>query len=412
MKMERMKRMEEVNPVFNTAKITLYWLAKSGEQLAEQFIKYMNIDERMIPAELISDDKRMASNMIPLEQRHRMMDRLILQTKCKNLLDLACGYTPRGVEMSARGIHYVGGDLPITIAEIKSVAEHFSKEPKAMMKYRDVDVTNYESLKQAANELDGELCIVTEGLLMYLTMDEKKVLCENIRDILLEHGGCWITQDTEAVSQFLAINIPLFGQEHMKDVMKSRAAYEKKSDSSLITNNFKTTDEAIHFFESTGLKVERIPFYSAEIPIMSLDNLPKETAEQICKQLENCLAWKITPDTQHIDIAKNRMNEQNTPFKFTMDVDGTELVFTVEGRLDTLSAPELLRVFEEKSNEQSYDRIRIDMKSLEYISSAGLRVLLMMSKAQKGCTIFVENVNESVREVFASTGFDSIFEIE
>ena len=91
--------------------------------------------------------------------------------------------------------------------------------------------------------------------------------------------------------------------------------------------------------------------------------------------------------------------------------NGTALEIALEGRLDTMTAPEL-----EAELSQSLagaDSLTLDFSKLDYISSAGLRVLLSAHKAMssKG-GMKVTNVNEIVREVFEVTGFADILTIE
>ena len=92
-------------------------------------------------------------------------------------------------------------------------------------------------------------------------------------------------------------------------------------------------------------------------------------------------------------------------------VNGNALEIALEGRLDTMTAPEL----EAELNQSlgSVDSLTLDFSKLEYISSAGLRVLLSAHKAMsaKG-GMKVTNVNEVVREVFDVTGFADILTIE
>ena len=87
------------------------------------------------------------------------------------------------------------------------------------------------------------------------------------------------------------------------------------------------------------------------------------------------------------------------------------LTLTLEGRLDTTTAPE----FEKAANEipAEISELVIDAEKLEYVSSAGLRVFLMLQKkmnAQGKMT--VKGLTESVREVFDITGFSDILNIE
>ena len=90
--------------------------------------------------------------------------------------------------------------------------------------------------------------------------------------------------------------------------------------------------------------------------------------------------------------------------------NGTALTIALEGRLDTMTAPEL----EAELNQSlgNAESLELDFGKLEYISSAGLRVLLSAHKAMsaKG-GMKITNVNEIVQEVFEVTGFSDILDI-
>ena len=92
-------------------------------------------------------------------------------------------------------------------------------------------------------------------------------------------------------------------------------------------------------------------------------------------------------------------------------LEGTTLKIELEGRLDTMTAPELEA--ELKADMESIDSLVLDFSKLEYISSAGLRVLLSAHKAMsaKG-GMKLKNINEIVQEVFEVTGFSDILNIE
>ncbi len=91
--------------------------------------------------------------------------------------------------------------------------------------------------------------------------------------------------------------------------------------------------------------------------------------------------------------------------------NASELTFALTGRLDTVTAPELEK--ELKASLDGVTTLVIDMTALDYISSAGLRVLLSAHKvmSKKG-GMKVVNVNEIVNEVFDVTGFADILTIE
>ena len=86
-------------------------------------------------------------------------------------------------------------------------------------------------------------------------------------------------------------------------------------------------------------------------------------------------------------------------------------VFALEGRLDTSTSPELEEAL--KASFEEADALTLDLGKLEYISSAGLRVLLLTHKtmsAKGGLKII--NVNDTIKEIFEITGFSDILTIE
>ena len=87
------------------------------------------------------------------------------------------------------------------------------------------------------------------------------------------------------------------------------------------------------------------------------------------------------------------------------------LVIELEGRLDTTTAPQLEA--ELKNSLDGVTELVFDLGALEYISSAGLRVLLSAYKTMRGKgSMKITNANELVKEVFEVTGFSDFLPIE
>lgn len=91
--------------------------------------------------------------------------------------------------------------------------------------------------------------------------------------------------------------------------------------------------------------------------------------------------------------------------------EGSKLTVAVEGRLDTTTAPELEASLKEDIG--GVEELVIDLANLEYISSAGLRVLLAAQKIMmKQGKMVVTNPNDVISEIFEVTGFRDILTIE
>lgn len=91
--------------------------------------------------------------------------------------------------------------------------------------------------------------------------------------------------------------------------------------------------------------------------------------------------------------------------------DGDKLIVALNGRLDTMSAPQLEG--ELRSAVDGITKLIFDLKGLEYVSSAGLRVLLSAQKVMnKQGEMTITNANDEVMEIFEVTGFIDILNIE
>ncbi|XME02880.1 STAS domain-containing protein [Lachnospiraceae bacterium C1.1] len=91
--------------------------------------------------------------------------------------------------------------------------------------------------------------------------------------------------------------------------------------------------------------------------------------------------------------------------------DGSNLTVSLSGRLDTTTAPELESSLKEVLGDLT--NLVFDFSALEYISSAGLRVLLSCQKTMnKQGSMKITNVNETIKDIFDVTGFSDILTIE
>ena len=94
------------------------------------------------------------------------------------------------------------------------------------------------------------------------------------------------------------------------------------------------------------------------------------------------------------------------------ELDGSKLTVTLSGRLDTTTAPDFEK--ELKSSLDGVNELVLDFSGLDYISSAGLRVLLSAQKLMNGAggSMKIIGANDIVKEIFDVTGFSDILTIE
>lgn len=92
--------------------------------------------------------------------------------------------------------------------------------------------------------------------------------------------------------------------------------------------------------------------------------------------------------------------------------NGKELTIEVGNKIDTTSAPDFENeIFDEMGN---FDSLILDFKNLEYISSAGLRVLILIQKKlqPENIPFTIINVNDAIKNILAMAGFDKLLNIQ
>jgi anti-anti-sigma factor len=122
--------------------------------------------------------------------------------------------------------------------------------------------------------------------------------------------------------------------------------------------------------------------------------------------MKKCAFWKMTVPEGENKVDTSDVGSKN--FDVSAELRGATLFLTIRGRLDTITAPNLLALYER--NKERVQGVNVNCHDLDYISSAGLRVLLIMLKGcENGVTI--SDINGAVREIVEQTGLDQILTI-
>ena len=406
---------ELVNPVFNTAKACVQLDAAVGDADAQRLLEVLGFplfgtqtSKKPVPKEMHEQVKRLfPAYMILTESRFQAVNRLIEARTDRRIVDLPCGYTSRGIRMAQQGRTYFGFDLPAVIDAMGPALESIIGKRETIC-YRAVDATNYESLEAALPENSHNLLVTTEGLLMYFVQSELEAVFSNIRRLLQKHGGSWVVtdrayflHDKELVAATLENDPQLTG---MYAAVTNRAA--------ATTADVKFNDSV--FFDSDDAKVRdfirRMGFELHEVCMAdylpehlgALDATP-QVEPAVREVFKRMMFWEFT--VAESAAAKPAPAEANLPFRVdSAMMDGTFEV-TIQGRMDTITAPELLKQFQEAGSD--IQGIHVDVSRMPYVSSAGLRVLLMMYKSLENKDRFeMTGVSDEVREILETTGFD------
>ena len=160
-------------------------------------------------------------------------------------------------------------------------------------------------------------------------------------------------------------------------------------------------EKAKKFVEDMGFDLEFVPLkdYLPQT-IKSFANYPDNIKEELIKGLQEVKIWVMTPKAGAVEDFS--VNDEN--FNANVRLDGDKLSVELAGRLDTITAPDLLALFKEAEAKGKIEKITVDMKKLDYISSAGLRVLLIMRKSLSGNEgINIINMSDDVKEIIETT---------
>ena len=388
------------NPVFLTAKTAICLMARAGISDADSIVRCLELEDNQ-PLRSMADSDTILGNAIVVEAKYRTMCRLIEDCGYRTCVDLPCGYTPKALHLTQKNFRFVGLDLPIVVQEIAPIIHSLANHSERMT-FSEVDATNYESLAAALRDIDEPICITTEGMMIYFTENEADTVIANVRNLLAVHGGCWITPDPEVKLQFIETFRSVFGESSLDKLTTTGRAASKQSGGTNLSNSFildaadvtgsRKTAEAL--LAKHGLKAERINL-AEHMPELSVYR--QLTSEQIMRfkeAMRRCNYWIIALDATR----KLKAIQKQRPFEMSYTIENGILRLTLRGRVDSISAPKILTAWDSEKVANVIDGVEIDCSALEYISSAGVRVL---SDIHGSCKRGVEflNVNPSVAEI-------------
>ena len=183
------------------------------------------------------------------DARFRAVTRLVEEKAATQVLELAAGLSPRGAELAPRGIVYVEADLAESITlKREVVTAMLGSVPKNLHLCAASAIDREQLLSCCVPFAAGQpVAVTTEGLLRYLTFDEKAMVAANVQEILQRYGGWWITPD---------IHLRTWAQ---RQTPTHRQAELKTLGRSLDANYFEDFDHARQFFERWGFAVDSRP---------------------------------------------------------------------------------------------------------------------------------------------------------
>ena len=301
-----------------TAEMTLSHLAHGGDRDAAALFERLGLDQERIvdsPATILSPEYRLTRTVF-LHLRQQAMDALCELTEASLFVDVPCGLSPRGLRFVRGGRPYLGVDLPPVIQRIEAAALSLLRaEERPFLRYTAADATDPDALLSALTEGpnggpgagNGPLCILTEGLLMYLSQAETERFCRGIGRMLSLTDGYWISADPEMPVHmhllYKAICLDGFSQAARRGIVRKpvpgRQLPARPSEPSPLQIELRgdireQIERGKAFLSRFGLQAERIPM-SALLPEPTLPaGLSPPQAEAVRETLQSTCCYVMT----------------------------------------------------------------------------------------------------------------------
>ncbi|HSX47108.1 MAG TPA: class I SAM-dependent methyltransferase [Patescibacteria group bacterium] len=192
------------------------------------------------------------------EARHKLLNRLINTTGIKQVLEVAAGLSTRGMEMTEDpNVTYVETDLPAMTTDKRHIVQALEEQgtlphrPNLFIEPGSA-VTRDDMLTLGrCFDPDKPLVVMNEGLLRYLTFEEKAAYAENVKALLQQFGGVWITSD---------ISLPQVVYKEEDVMADRRKKISEVTGINVADNLFVDEAEARNYFEKFGFEVESHSF--------------------------------------------------------------------------------------------------------------------------------------------------------
>lgn len=287
----------EMEMVSYSAQVKLQWLASAGVPEAQRILKELGQVNIYSEKNLHDYDRIEKVNGIYQELVYAATVQYVQQNDYKNILDIGGGYTPRAMVFASEGRKYFGGEL----MAVAMIADDVMKKilPQEYMEnimYDEILVEDNDAFMTAANTFIGKICIVEQGLMIYLTQDRLMDMYENITDVLRHNGGCLITSDLMTRELFKDIAAALYGEEQAEILYEeTKDMYEELFYGFLNEENFKDRLAAIQYArEDLNLNIHYVPMILDTSKLYCTKQLTAAQAEKIQQIAAKKYLWVIT----------------------------------------------------------------------------------------------------------------------
>jgi hypothetical protein len=261
--------MPDYSDISSTALFVAYLRSKSNIPLAPAIFDALKQSHETphLPDGIIETQLDWLAPIV--ESRYKSLNRAIVLNDYDSVLELASGYSGRAFELSTTISTYLDSDLCDVVTQKKAIFEqariapwpnNVRLLPLNVMTDRLLSAVDAGSIKPARG-----VAIICEGLFQYFHRDEMRHAALNILEVLLKHGGAWITPDLSTKPQY---------ERYYKFDPNMSSVVQMRSDTTgrnLHDLGFDSVDEIEAFFTGLGFRVKRYPMMLPSADVSSTD---------------------------------------------------------------------------------------------------------------------------------------------
>ena len=289
-------RAAEFEMVEYSAQVKLQWLAAAGIPEAQKFLKLINRPV-FFTADNLEDFERLElTNSLYQELNMHAAMEYVRENNYKNVFDLACSLSPRAMLLGDEGRKVVVGELQTVCLIGDWCLEEFgSKKGIKNVQYDAFWLQDKAGMMKSADKLKGEVCIIEQGVLIYLADDVCAQMFDNLRDVLKKHGGCLITSDFNQKKYFTDTAAALYGEENATVIYdETKVMYEKVFGDEIADESLQDEQEVMEFLKTHGLTAHKVPLFQTLPKLYISDKLTPAQLQAVNELAAKNYLWVIT----------------------------------------------------------------------------------------------------------------------
>lgn len=287
-------RAAEFEMVEYSAQVKLQWLSAAGIPEAQKFLKILGRPVFFTKNNLDDFERLQLTNSLYQELNMNAAMQYVRENNYTNVMDLACSLSPRAMILGDEGRKVIVGELSAVCLIGDWFIDEFGKKAKKNVVYDAFYIEDGKSMMKSADRVKGKLCIIEQGVLIYLDKEKRAKMFDNIRDVLKKHGGCMITSDFNQKEYFTNTAAALFGEQNAPMLYdETKAMYEKVLDDKIADDVLQDEQEAMEFLKAHGLTAQKVPLFNTLPKLYISDKLTPKQLQAINELAKKNYLWVI-----------------------------------------------------------------------------------------------------------------------